>query len=184
MSYGFTRRPSEAMKSAAEGARGGRRYKLSRLALDEVSLVSRAANPLAKVAFTKRDREDRPMQTETTTFAKALENVRYAKDEDSFAKNNYGNLAKFHKDGPGALVAAVYTRDYLARQAESVAKRDAEMIAMTKADGPMSPEQLVDEATERHAEYHKLGKPKRPLQAFIDDVIAEANGRNPKPVSP
>jgi hypothetical protein len=55
---------------------------------------------------------------------------------------------------------------------------------MTKADGPMSPEDLYDEAKERHDEYQKLGKPKRSLQSFIDDVIAEANGRNPKPISP
>jgi hypothetical protein len=173
---GFTRRPSEAMKRAS------RRFKLSHLALDEVSLVSRAANPLAKVAIIKRDREDRPMQTET--FAKALANVQYAEDEQEFAKRNHGDLATFHKDGCGALVAAIYTRGYLKQQAEDVAKRDREMIATTKADGPMSPEELMAEADGRYTAYHKLGKPKRSLQSFVDDVVAEASGRAPKPISP
>jgi hypothetical protein len=172
---GFTRQPSEAMKRAS------RRFRLSGLALDEVSLVSRAANPLAKVAIIKS--EDRPMQTDT--FQKALAVVKYAEDEQEYAKRNFGSLAKFHKDGPGALVAALKVRHDLVQQAEDLAKRDRELIAMTKADGPMSPEELYAEAKDRHDEYQKLGsKPKRSLQSFINDVIDEANGRNPKPISP
>jgi hypothetical protein len=149
----------------------------------EVSAVDKGAGRNCKIVLRKRD-EDMPMHTETTTFAKALENVQYAEHEQAFAKQHFGSLANFHKVGPGALVAALKTRDYLARQAEDVAKRDAALIAMTKADGPMSPEDLVAEAQARSDEYHKLGKPRRPLQAFIDQVIAEVNGRNPKPVSP
>jgi hypothetical protein len=185
-SWGYVRKMSPAARRERDMRKARR---LMNVVVDEVSSVSSGAGRGVTVQYMKGD----SMQIEPTftTFEKALAVVKYAVDEREYAKRNHGDLATFHKHGrvagyagTGATVAALKVRSDLVQQAEDVAKRSREQIAMTKADGPMSPEELMEEATERHVDYHKLGKPKRPLQAFIDDVIAEANGRNPTPAKP
>jgi hypothetical protein len=184
-SWGFVRKMSPAARRERE-LRKARR--LTNLAISEVSSCVAGAGRGVNVKLIKRES---PVQTEPTTFQKALAVVKYAEDELEYAKRNFGNLATFHKNGQvagyagtGATVAALKVRSDLVEQAAYIAKRDRWLIAMTKAAGPLSPEELMAEAKQREIEYHKLGKPQRSLQSFIDDVIAEANGRNPKPVSP
>jgi hypothetical protein len=125
MSYGYSRTPSPAQKSAAERARGGRRFKLSRLALDEVSLVNRAACPGATVQIVKGYK----MQTEMTLrqqLQAALDDGDVTKAavitkgialQDFPESKNWGvALSKWQSTAEGAAVTAAIARIHYAKE--------------------------------------------------------------------
>jgi hypothetical protein len=85
------------MSPAARRERDMRKARrLMNVVVDEVSSVSSGAGRGVTVQYMKGN----SMQTEPTTFQKALAVAKYARDEDEYAKRNFGSLANFHNDGP------------------------------------------------------------------------------------
>jgi hypothetical protein len=174
---GFTRRPSPAMKAERDRAAAGRRVKrLVNIDCQEVSLVDRAANPLAKVAFTKR--EDRPM-TLREQLQEALDNGDVTKaavitkgialQEFPESKNWGVALSKWNATAEGQAVTAAMARMHYAKQQFDTATGNGfavEQIVQKSMD-PGDWEEMVTEKMK------KLGCNR---SRAIDEVLRDKDG--------